>query len=109
MLAAATSKAVAVAAAAPAEASLLLPAEEEREACVELSAGQILHYRFEAGAELSFSAHYHRVQDARGLWRKDELRRDEGDIVAEVAARYCLFWHNYQERALTLHYTLTPR
>jgi hypothetical protein len=101
--------AVAAPATLPDSGSLLLRAEEDRELCRELAAGQSLHYRFDANQALVFTAHYHRGDDARTLWRKDELRQEEGDLKAPMAARYCLTWFNYQEDALTLHWDVRPR
>jgi hypothetical protein len=86
---------------------VLVPADEDREVCRTLAVGQVLRYRFESSAELSFAAHYHRAQEARSLWRKDEIRHDAGELVAALAASYCLYWHNYQERSLNLRYELT--
>lgn len=84
--------------------SLLLRAEQDRELCRELAAGEVLHYRFDASAALVFTAHFHHGEDGHSLWRKDELKREEGDLKATVAARYCLTWFNYQEDVLTLHW-----
>ncbi|MDE3011422.1 MAG: hypothetical protein KGI67_11090 [Pseudomonadota bacterium] len=89
------------------EGSLLLRAEQDRELCRELAAGEVLHYRFDASAALVFTAHFHRGEEGRSLWRRDEVRHEEGELTATLAARYCLTWFNYQEDALTLRWQVS--
>lgn len=93
----------------PDSGSLVLRGEEDRELCRELAAGKTLHYRFDANQALVFTAHFHHGDEARTLWRKDELQRDEGELKAVQPARYCLTWFNYQEGALTLHWDVRSR
>ncbi len=100
--------ALAAPASLPDTGSLVLRGEEDRELCRELSAGTSLHYRFDANQALVFTAHFHRGDEAHALWRKDELRHDEGELKAGLAGRYCLTWFNYQEDALALHWEVRP-
>lgn len=86
------------------QGSLLLRAEEDRELCRSLQTGQVLRYRFQSTSPLVFTAHYHRGDEARTLWRKDELRREEGTLSAAFPARYCLTWFNYQESTLRVEW-----
>jgi hypothetical protein len=92
----------------PDSGTLVLPPEEDRELCRPLAAGQALHYDFTSSLDLTFAAHWHHDSDARTLWRKDELHHEAGDLPAVMAATYCLYWHNYQDRALTLRWTVGP-
>ena len=87
-----------------------LSPDDDFEVCTPLLTGQSWRYHFDSDAELGFSAHYHREADARSLWRKDELRQEDGALTAAFAAVYCVHWHNYQESSLKLRYSVeAPR
>ncbi len=72
-----------------------LQIEDEVEWCHPLAAGQVLHYRFQAGQRMSWSMHYHALHDAATVLREDEVRTVEADYRAPLTADYCIRWQNY--------------
>jgi len=72
------------------------------ERCVQLEAGQTIHYRFRASAPIDFNIHYHRGSDVFFPVQKSGVREASGTFKAESAEGYCLMWEHKGSGAATV-------
>ena len=75
------------------------------EDCMELLAGQILEYSFEASKPLNFNVHYHEDHDMVYGITKDGVTGDKGTFYCEKKQYYCLMWTNPGSEPVGLFYS----
>jgi hypothetical protein len=64
------------------------------EHCLQLAAGERVHYRFSASGAVDFNLHYHRGEAVFYPVRKAQVRRHVDDFTAPHADAYCLMWES---------------
>jgi hypothetical protein len=78
------------------------------EECVKLSAGESIHYAFEASAPVEFNVHFHRGDAIEYPVRSGALARADERFTAPSAQEYCLMWTNPSQQMVTVKGTLSP-
>jgi hypothetical protein len=78
------------------------------EHCVKLAAGDVIRYRFKAGAPLDFNIHHHRGTEVLYPVRQAQVRKLAGSFRAPAADDYCLMWENRGTHSVTVRGVTAP-
>lgn len=72
---------------------IVLPVKQVHEECLDMQAGQSLHYRFESSADLEFNLHFHHGNNVT-YPDKGKYSNYSNSYVADQANTFCLMWEN---------------
>lgn len=79
---------------------LQVPARGFEERCVQLAAGQRMHYRFRADGDVDFNLHFHRGAEVHYPVKRAATRAEQGEYTAPHADGYCLMWERRGDGAV---------
>ena len=76
------------------------------ELCGKLAAGSRVRWSFVGTGSTNFNIHYHVGKDVVYPVKKDQVLREQGELLVELNQDYCWMWSNKSGAALELRATL---